>query len=78
VDVSWTSHGRGGGRQRETAGDRETGVSRASTTGTHGVDFSYRFGAAREEVVLGNGAMRLHSRSGDHNRAGSSDPFLVR
>jgi hypothetical protein len=28
----------------------------------------------REEVALGNGAMRLHSRSGDHNRAGSSDP----
>jgi hypothetical protein len=25
---------------------RETGVSRASTTGAHGIDFSYRFGAA--------------------------------
>jgi hypothetical protein len=29
---------------RET--ERETGVSRASTTGAHGIDFAYRFGAA--------------------------------
>jgi hypothetical protein len=29
-----------------TRSERETGVSRASTTGAHGVDFSYRFGAA--------------------------------
>jgi hypothetical protein len=29
---------------RET--ERETGVSRASTTGASGIDFSYRFGTA--------------------------------
>ena len=28
----------------------------------------------REEIGLGNGAMRLHSRSGDDRRAGSSHP----
>jgi hypothetical protein len=41
-ESAWTFDGRlmnGGGR-------RETGVSRASTTGAHGIDFSYRFGAA--------------------------------
>ncbi len=34
-----------GSLQREAA-QRETGVFRASTTGAHGIDFSYRLGAA--------------------------------
>jgi hypothetical protein len=69
VDASWTSDGRGGGRRGSPARVPPARTELTSLIGSVPL---------REAVARGDGVMRLPSRSGDDQRAGSSDTGLVR
>jgi hypothetical protein len=69
VDRSWTSDGRGGGRRGSPARVPPARTELTSLIGSVPL---------REAVARGDGVMRLPSRSGDDQRAGSSDTGPLR